>query len=105
MTIPGGKQVAATTALFSDTFEPGLYKASAGTNTFAFAVNLDPAESRTVPLAEDEFERMGLPVQRPSAKNEIPSQKTEAKLLAGDLEQHQKLWRWGVVVCPFLAKH
>ena len=80
------------TAAFTATAQPGLYTATAGTLTRTFAVNLDPAESRTTPLPTDELDRLGVPVQ-------LSDRKDSAKNIAGlvpavETESRQKLWRW-----------
>jgi hypothetical protein len=81
---------------FVEASAPGVYRVRAGATTRRFAVNLDPAESRTVPLPLDELERLGAPAQRPA-----PSATREAArkvhLQNAELEGRQKLWRWLLV--------
>ncbi len=78
---------------FTGTGQPGLYTASAGTLTKTFAVNLDPAESRTPPLPSDELERLGVPVRQAGVRD--PAKNTAANLApAIETESRQKLWRW-----------
>jgi len=108
---PDGSQIslAAGETNFTRTTIPGIYslerpRAAAGALTergedtapYRFAVNIDPAESRTVPLPTDELERLGAPVakQTPTA-----AQQTERKvrLQNAELEARQKLWRWFIV--------
>jgi hypothetical protein len=89
-----------TTDLAADqtekTFDrPGIHrlKFSDG-RELAIAVNLDPAESRTGPLKEEELIRIGVPLHT--------SQPLTGKALAARLEQQkdaetesqQKNWRW-----------
>jgi len=58
-----------------------------------FAVNLDPAESRTQPLPADELERLGAPVSH-SQPSPLNSQLLRVRLQNADLENRQKIWRW-----------
>jgi hypothetical protein len=61
-----------------------------------FAVNLDPAESRTAPLAAEELTRLGVPLAR--GASEVATE-TRRKLALQDeqMESRQKLWRWIIV--------
>ncbi|MDB6040123.1 MAG: hypothetical protein JWM99_3964 [Verrucomicrobiales bacterium] len=94
---PSGQQLSVTNSAFNETSEPGIYQAVGGTNRFSFAVNLEPSESRTTPMGEDELERLGLPIRRLGAKPDSIRPKALAQMHASELEQHQKLWRWGLV--------
>ena len=91
---PDGTTTAITpeTAIFTATAEPGLYTATAGTLTKTFAVNLDPAESRTTPLPTDELDRLGVPVQLSGRKDSVKNKSGLAP--AVETESRQKLWRW-----------
>jgi hypothetical protein len=90
VTLPAGE------TRFTQTDEPGLYEVLAPPASVRFAVNLDSAESRTAPLAVDELERLGLPMQ----PHEIALSK-QVELRQGmhntELESRQKLWRWLIV--------
>jgi hypothetical protein len=96
---PGGRMVTvekgATT--FAETWEPGVYSVEAteapGRVVRRFAVNVDPQESRTVPMPAETLERFGAPLATaPLAANPPPDR---AALLAGaEAEAHQKLWKW-----------
>ena len=66
-------------------------------NTQRFAVNLDPAESRTAPLSIDDLEKLGVPVKPQSTPATANQVKPQAQLHAAELEQRQKLWRWLLV--------
>jgi hypothetical protein len=95
--LPGGAQLTLANAQtnFSQTASPGTYIVSTGHGAKKFAVNLDPSESRTVPLPVDELERLGVPTSRPV---ELAAKEAEkkARLQNADLENRQKLWRWVV---------
>ena len=87
MTMPAGE------TNFSRTTVPGIYAVTSAQAPQRFAVNLDPAESRTAPLSVEDFERLGVPVSR-----EAPVAAQEAarkmRLQDSELEARQKLWRW-----------
>jgi hypothetical protein len=73
---------------------PGVYSLLAGGETAArFAVNLDPAESRTAPLAVEEFERLGAPVAVEAA-DPVRAEEQKIVLRGMETESRQKLWRW-----------
>lgn len=83
---------------FLDTAQPGLRTARAGAESFTFAVNLDPAESRTRPLTADDLETLGVPLWQEGAS---AAARAASRLQAhrSELEGHQKLWRWLVLAC------
>jgi hypothetical protein len=99
---PEGQRFPVTpgTALFSNTMEPGLYSVTVGGKVRRVAVNLDPIEGRTTPLAADELERLGAPTA-PTASPGVPAvpkaDKTVARLDSSAEEGRQKLWRWFLV--------
>jgi len=95
---PGGltATLASTELDFSDTQAPGVYRLDAGVEPARFAVNLDPAESRTTPLPADELERLGVPMARPAADPPQVAARA-ARLRDTELESRQKLWRWVIL--------
>ena len=83
----------AKAAEFTGTLQPGIYELMGGARAQRFAVNLDPNESRTTPLAPDELEQLGVPIARPKIEAALPQEKKT--LLQGiEAENRQKLWRW-----------
>jgi hypothetical protein len=82
---------------FTQTDQPGIYAARAGGETQRFAVNLDPAESRTAPLPLEELERLGLPLKTISIETLKKEQEKRVLLQNAELENRQKLWRWLLV--------
>lgn len=103
---PTGSQlkVAAGDTNFFGTMSPGIYTVSSGNKMSRFAVNIDPIESRTAPLASDEFEKLGVPVaQAGEAKIET---RRQAQLQNAELENRQKLWRWVLLgtICVLLVE-
>jgi hypothetical protein len=77
---------------FTAATQPGLYTATGGILTKTFAVNLDPAESRTLPLPTDELDRLGVPVRRADGRESVDPSSGPAP--AVETESRQKLWRW-----------
>jgi hypothetical protein len=98
--LPDGSRqnVAAGNSGFSSTTLPGVYSVSTlePANAKRFVVNVDPAESRVVPLAVDELERFGAPLATASAASPGQAPRT-ALLRSAELENRQKLWRWLIV--------
>jgi hypothetical protein len=78
---------------FTDTASPGIYTVQTGPRSWSFAVNTDPAESRTAPIPLDDLERLGVPLelQRP---NPPTLAARELQLRQAELENRQGLWRW-----------
>ena len=82
---------------FSKATMPGIYNVVSATPARRFAVNLDPAESRTAPVSVDELERLGAPLaHRVTAMDREAERKL--RLQNTELEIRQKLWRWFVVM-------
>lgn len=75
---------------------------SASGGSFQFAVNLDPAESKTAPLALEQLERLGVSVKFQPAQTAAQRQRQRQHLQAAELEQRQKLWRWLIVAALVL---
>lgn len=71
--------------------EPGIYSVD---GKAAFAVNMDPAESRIGPLGVDQLQALGVPLQSPE-KIAITSKAKlrEQQLLDTEVESRQKMWR------------
>ena len=94
---PDGTEVrpGAVTA-FGDTARPGIYTFTSQTSTQRFAVNLDPAESRTGPLLTETLERLGVPMKPPVLETRVTPEQ-QRRLQAAELEQRQKFWRWLLV--------
>jgi hypothetical protein len=70
---------------------PGIFTV----NSNRFAVNLDPAESRTAALPTDELERLGAPMTRQSST--ISAKPAQVRLQNAELENRQKFWRWLII--------
>jgi hypothetical protein len=74
--------------------EPGLQQMTKDGQSREVAVNLDPAESRTAPLAVEEFEKLGAPVATAAKPAAAPDAAAESLAAAAEAEGKQKLWRW-----------
>ena len=95
--LPDGSEAeAGAGGRFARTDQPGIYTVIGAQPPVRFAVNLAPEESRTTPLAMEELQRLGLPLQRPATDlAKLAEQKR--RLQNTDLEAKQKLWRWLIV--------
>lgn len=92
---PDGKSVLVSrNDAVSNFIEPGWYQVSWDGGSRDVAVNVDPAESRTMPLAIEEFEKLGAPVvtAAPSKIKDAASENSPAA--AEESESRQKIWRW-----------
>ena len=89
-------RVAPGETVFSETLVPGIYTMTSVQPPKQWVVNLDPAEGRTVPIAADELERLGVPMTPPVSVALAPGTR-EARLRNAELEERQKLWRWFIV--------
>jgi hypothetical protein len=95
---PEGSQmsVPASETNFAATLMPGIYTVTTSEGARRFAVNLDPAESRTAPLSADELERLGAPVAR-QVSVLSPESRRQVRLQNTELENRQKIWRWFIL--------
>lgn len=83
---------------FDGTGRPGIYTLAAEPpgRPLRFAVNLDPAESRTSPLPVEDLERLGL-VLHSAPADPVAAPERARHLAAAEAEGRQKLWRWALV--------
>ena len=88
---PDGSEVklSTDTLTFDGTDLPGIYQLAEGENRWPFAVNLEPAESRTTPLAVEDLEQQGV---RLGIQEDDSDRRRQLRDL--ELESRQKLWRW-----------
>jgi hypothetical protein len=77
---------------FHDTNQPGVYTFDVGERRESIAVNLDPAESRTSPLAVEAVEQFGPKLVNSAAVGENENQRQH--LRDAQLESRQKYWQW-----------
>lgn len=99
---PDGRriEVLSTATTFEGADRPGIYRLITGNRDeeIALAVNLPPEESRTTPLAVEDFERWGAKLAQ-SGGNSAPegaeaTATRERRLHLAELENRQKMWRW-----------
>jgi hypothetical protein len=88
-TLPAGSKV------FSGTDQPGVYTIEAFGGSRPFAVNLDPQESNTVPLAVETLEQLGCRLVGRADKEATEREKRQMRDV--ELESRQKAWRWLVL--------
>ncbi len=96
---PDGERVALApgTRQYGPLDQPGLYACVGGGERWPFAVNLDPAESRTAPLGADELAGLGVPLSAPESV-EARSGERQQQVHRAELENRQKLWRIALLV-------
>jgi hypothetical protein len=94
VTRPDGSVVALAddAEAFTAASEPGVYALAGVKGPIRFAVNLDPAESDTAPLAAEAFEQLGV---RLTGRAD-PTQDAEQlqQLRDVELESRQRIWQW-----------
>ncbi|MGP0067313.1 MAG: BatA domain-containing protein [Isosphaeraceae bacterium] len=91
---PAGPDVAmaADSTSFADTDEPGVYTINPTSRPRVFVVNLDPAESKTSPMAVETLEQFGCRLVNPT-RTRIDRDLLR-QMRNAELESRQKLWRW-----------
>jgi hypothetical protein len=95
VTLPDESTVEVADGQFRETMTPGIYRVSQGSVQWQFAVNIDPAETRTAPMADDELERLGVPMRGGGVEGSTaPTALRERQEREAELEGRQKLWRW-----------
>ena len=84
---------------YSATETPGLYGLEVEGKTETVAINVAPEESRTAPLPIEQLEALGVRMGAVETAEQIKRAKDrQRQLQIEELEQNQKLWRWGVLV-------
>ena len=95
--MPDGTSVAlpAGATDFATTAGPGIYSVASATGSVPrrFAVNLDPTETRTAPLSEDDLARLGVPVTHAAPPDAVQSSEKKLVLQSLEAESRQKIWR------------
>ena len=84
---------------FTETEQPGLYGLEVEGRSETVAVNLAADESRTAPLPIEQLESLGVrfgTAERPEDVRRAKDRERQLQLV--ELEQTQKLWRWGLLV-------
>ena len=99
--LPDGRAVTdlSLDSAFAKTQQPGLYSLEVGGRSETVAVNLAADESRTSPLSMEQLESLGVRLGTAERPEETRRAKDrERQLQLEELEQNQKLWRWGLLV-------
>ena len=96
LTKPDGSAITlkADATSFDGTDQPGVYSIANGGGERAVAVDLDPAESRTGPLASETLEQLGCKLVGKGGPSEAEKKELLRQMQNGELEGRQKLWRW-----------
>jgi hypothetical protein len=91
---PDGAVVKTTpnSEFFAETDQPGVFTVDMPGGARSFAVNLDPMESKTVPLHVETLEQLGCRLASHIPKN--IDQEQLRQMYSAELENRQKLWRW-----------
>lgn len=92
---------------FAATSSPGLYTLESAGATDVVAINLAPDESRTAPLPIEQLEALGVRLGAVESPEEMRrTRDRERQLQLEELEDTQKLWRWGLltVIVVLLAE-
>ena len=94
VTRPDGKavQVPVASERFSEANQPGVYRATTGSEELQFAVNLAASESNTAPLEMEQLKQLGVRLSESLTRAERLSQIRQQR--DTELESRQKLWRW-----------
>ena len=99
--LPDGRAVTdlSLDSAFAKTQQPGLYSLEVGGRSETVAVNLAADESRTSPQSMEQLESLGVRLGTAERPEETRRAKDrERQLQLEELEQNQKLWRWGLLV-------
>lgn len=98
VTKPNGTVVAlaADAQSFADADQPGIYEVAAIDGPLRFAVNLDPAETETAPLASEAFAQLGCRLM--GSAGAATDSKLIKQLRDLELERQQRIWKWLIVV-------
>ncbi|HMJ90199.1 MAG TPA: BatA domain-containing protein [Candidatus Acidoferrum sp.] len=86
--------LATGTTKFSATDQIGVYSVLSAQPPFQFAVNLAPEETKTSPLAIEELQKLGVPLNAALASTPEREARRAANLQGTEIESRQKLWRW-----------
>jgi hypothetical protein len=89
-------RLGADVSTFTETDQPGIYHAKVGSTESRFAVNRSSAESNTAPLELEQLEQRGVRLGAGQTRAERVERIRQQR--DTELESHQKVWRWLIVV-------
>jgi hypothetical protein len=97
VTTPNGREVRldAGVTTFTETDQPGIYRAKVGSTETRFAVNLSPTESITAPLNLEQLEQRGVRFGTDLTRAQRIDRERQQR--DTELENRQKVWRWLIV--------
>ncbi len=97
VTTPNHQEVRleAGVATFTETDQPGIYRAKVGSTETRFAVNLSPTESNTAPLNLEQLEQRGVRFVTDLTRAQRIDRERQQR--DTELENRQKVWRWLIV--------
>lgn len=80
--------------------KPGLYRLRDGRTDRWVAFHISPEESEWEPYAREDWERLGVPLETPSAgsKRAEPSESELRSQNAVEMESQQQMWKWVILV-------
>jgi hypothetical protein len=84
-------------AFFDDTDQPGVYTIDTAAGARSFAVNLDPAESKTSPIHVETLEQLGCRLVKRAGEVAEHDREHLRQMQNMELEGRQKLWRWVIL--------
>ena len=94
--LPNGQSFAYRSAAdLSAISQPGVYRFVDGDREIEFAVNLDPAESRTEPIGDDVLEQFGAKLH--TGSSQAMTEEHQRQLRDTELEGQQRIWQWLLV--------
>ncbi len=95
---PAGREVQLATdlSMFTETDQPGIYRAKVGSTETRFAVNLSASESLTAPLDLEQLEQRGVRIGTEQTRTQRIDRVRQQR--DTELESRQKVWRWLIVV-------
>ena len=95
---PDGREVRleAEHSTFTETDQPGIFRAKVGSTETRFAVNLSATESLTTPLDLEQLEQRGVRIGIEQTRSERIDRVRQQR--DTELESRQKVWRWLIVV-------
>ena len=88
-------ELSAAATSFDAADQPGIYRVVRDGKETPLAVNVAPDESRTAPLAPEELEHFGARLGTKPPSDELATRHRQLQII--ELENRQKLWRWGIV--------
>ena len=97
VTTSAGREVRldAGVSTFTETDQPGIYRAKVGSTESRFAVNLSSTESNTAPLNLEQLEQRGVRFGTDLTRAQRIDRERQQR--DTELESRQKVWRWLIV--------